>query len=132
MTPNHPPDGSESARTAHALALAYARRPGANDRHKPTRRQQMLYAVTYTVEVLEEAAAGDVDPDRLRLAAAGLTAAAQRLAEPKPRRQSRSLPRPGQLPEAGRDVTLEQLRAATAAAAALTATLARTGHAAQT
>lgn len=110
---------------APSLALAHANRPGSNPRQKPPRRVQMANAVTYAVLVLEEAAAGDVDPDRLRLAAAGLTAAAQRLAEPKPRRTSRPLPRPGRLTEAGRDVTLDQMQAAADAAAALAAAFRR-------
>lgn len=94
MTPNPPPDGTESARSTPGLALAHARRAGINGHQKPSRRQQMLYAAAYAAQVLEEAAEHEVDPAELRLAAEGLRYAALRLGSPKPRRQQR-LPRPG-------------------------------------
>lgn len=109
----------------HALPLTRANRPGTNDRQQPPRRVQMANAVTYAVLVLEEAAAGNVDPDRLRLAAAGLTAAAQRLNTPKPRRKpSQQLPRPGHATRVAREVSLEDVTHAAEAARALSGLLA--------
>lgn len=97
-------------------------RSGSNARQKPTRRQQMLHAAAYAIETLEAAAAGGTaDPERLRLAADGLAAAARRLDEPKPRRQpSTALPRRGRLTGAGRMSALEQLVAMNQATALLT------------
>ncbi|MEI2714215.1 MAG: hypothetical protein V9G04_13220 [Nocardioides sp.] len=121
MTPNQPTEGTESARSALDLALAYARRPGTNDRQKPTRRQQMLNAAAYAALKLEEAAEHAPDPDELRLAAEGLRVAALRLVSPKPRRKpAQHLPRPGRATRVARDVSLEELTAAAALARAVT------------
>jgi hypothetical protein len=120
MTTPEPPDSTESARSGPGLALARANRPGANDRQQPSRRQQMLYAAAYAAQKLDEAAEQVPDPAELRLAADGLRAAALRLAAPKPRRKpSQQLPRPGHATRVARDVTLEELLHATAAAQAI-------------
>lgn len=122
MTTPQPPDGTESARSAPVLALARANRPGANDRQQPSRRQQMLNAAAYAALKLDEAAEHDVDPTELRLAAEGLRAAALRLSSPKPPRQPRRLPRPGDGIRAARDVSLEELSTTAAIARAIAGT----------
>lgn len=123
MTPTQPPDGTASERSAPGLALARASRPGANGRQQPSRRQQMLNAAAYAALKLDQAAEHDVDPAELRLAAEGLRAAALRLSTPKPRRQpSQRLPRPGEGMRAARQVSLEELLHAAAAARAIAST----------
>jgi hypothetical protein len=83
-----------------------------------TRRVQMVHAVTFAALVLEEVAADKVDPERARFAAANLTAAALRIATPKPRRR-RALPKPGHSSRKPTAATLEDLAATTAALAAM-------------
>lgn len=123
MTDPQPADRPEPERSAPALALARARRPGSNSRQQPSRREQMLYAATYAAQRLEEAAERDVEPAELRLAAEGLRAAALRLAAPKPaQRAARRLPRPGDGKRAAEQVTLEELLHAAAAARAIAST----------
>lgn len=114
MTTDQPTDSTASARSTPGLALARARRPGANDRQQPTRRQQMINAAEYAALKLEEAADHDVDPAELRLAAAGLRAAALRLSAPKPPRQPRRLPRPGDATRLVQNLTSPELNEATA------------------
>ncbi|WP_395695046.1 hypothetical protein [Nocardioides sp.] len=83
----------------------------------------MLHAAAYAAQQLEAAADHDADPAELRLAAEGLRAAAIRLATPKPRRQpSQRLPRPGDGMRAARQVSLEELLHAAAAARAIAST----------
>lgn len=119
MTPTPPPDGTASERSAPGLALARASRPRANGHQQPSRRQQMLNAAAYAALKLDQAAEHDVDPAELRLAAEGLRAAALRLGSPKPPRQPRRLPRPGDGIRAARDVSLEELSTAAAIARAI-------------
>jgi hypothetical protein len=123
MTTPQPPSREELARSASALALAYARKPGANSRQQPSRRQQMLNAAAYAAQKLEEAAEHVPDPAELHLAADGLRAAALRLATPKPpRKPSQHLPRPGRATRVAREVSLEELRTAATLAQAITGT----------
>ncbi len=123
MTDPQPTDRPAQERSAPGLALARANRPGANSRQQRSRREQMLHAAAYAAQQLEAAADHDADPAELRLAAEGLRAAAIRLATPKPRRQpSQRLPRPGDGMRAARQVSLEELLHAAAAARAIAST----------
>lgn len=100
--------------TLEALTGARRNRPGVNDRQKPSRRVQLTRAVTFATLVLEEAAAGTVDPERAALV---LNRAVRRAATPKPPRRQQ-LPRPGRTPRLTA-ATLAEVTAVTAAADAI-------------